>query len=682
MNDFQEDEEDFYDRSRSRSTSLPSSAYDIRSRHASADSTFETHVDPYDSDQQTTTTASASRRSRNMSNGNNNNNNGNNNSNNNRKTYRGPLASSEVLKNPMEYLSWCLDGRHIVSTLYDLLLNAQESVYISVSVLKWDLVINPSTGMTLLHMIMYLCNNEVPVYLLLGERMLLNQKIPHAQLPPKCFIKIVPQFGPTVKDESVVWVDSIDALVRDTTSVPIEDFNNKTISELGLKGVYEHNHCYILVDRRLAMLGAIELDDTLNGTFQHREDEQSNDHNDQKHDVGSNQQSQQNSTTGGIFSILSTTSSPVEWIQRHLLQSLNNACCSMDLNNGNGSNNNNNNHNSLADLEPPDGISPLDKNKTQMMNQDHNSSNNSTSTRSNKVQRNKYTSGTTFHRVAVVVRATPDLNAFVLKNWEQAGNASPIATPYPQLRLVGSFRPTNNNNCNSELQLIYSMIEHATDMIYIETPHLNSTDSTTNRIIEAIVNRLLYAHERCLAENGNFSVDPCRAVILTNANYAGGLLERLSSIHTDHSADYAKSLIGKNGFRSGALRNRLFMGYLCAKSRYIYIKSTVVIQDCKISLLTSSHLNDRSMSGLNTELGIVIEHEDRVADLRQYLWQDHLRIHNNNGNNLVRSGEFFRSCYKEDGNICRFRIQQDLFSSAIRKVLEFVSSLLRRCIKR
>src|SRR5665648_24144 len=166
-------------------------------------------------------------------------------------------------------LTWCVDGRGIISTLYSLLQNAKTEVYISVSMIDWGLILDEERGITLLDMLAHLCNNEVSLFLLLGERLFQQITIPYELVHPNCIVKFVSQYGPSIKDASIMWVPSMDELISSHRDLPISQFNNKSINQLGETGVFEYNLCYVMVDRKLLLLGPLEFDYTLYGSIGH-----------------------------------------------------------------------------------------------------------------------------------------------------------------------------------------------------------------------------------------------------------------------------------------------------------------------------------------------------------------------------------------------------------------------------
>ena len=625
-------------------------------------------------------------------------------------------VSKENVKTVLDNATFSIDGKHIVYTLYNLLKGAQNTVYISASLIDWNLPLNEEPTITLAEMIVFLCNvNNVTVFILMGERILIEQVVPEELLSLRnCVIKIIPQFGPIVKDEAISWVPSVEQWIEKTTSVGIFEFNNVSISKLSHKGVFEYNQSYVMVDNKYLLLGAFELNDTLSGYIEHIDEEmikeQLVNHEDvdldkdlnldkdldvnkpkyfgENSDISFSETSEVNKD--GVINkdtvlnnnrIINKNKEETKAGKQNsagqstsYFGSLTNAftglgsflCCNSLLNLDNS--------HAAPRISTDD---PSENDLTQSESNRNESNNNESNLNYSLAGDSNIVKKLAFHRVCTVIYPTPDLIHFVQNNWDQNGKAVPMISPFSDLQLIGSFKENQ-----SELALLTKWITEAKELIYIETSHINSSAKTSNKLIEAIVDRLIVAHEKCLIKKGEFAIDPMRVIILTNANYfQGSLLDRFSSFHVDHTADYILKLISMRGYKPIEFRNRLFVGYLSNQYQYIYIKSTVVIQDNCRALLTSANLNDRSLMKQNQELGIAIHHQERVSDLRQFLWRDHLQYtfqkldeqnepnyneqgYNENGKikdstKEITVQQFFSACHHMNGNLRRFKLQRD-----------------------
>jgi hypothetical protein len=457
-------------------------------------------------------------------------------------------------------LTWCVDGASIVSSLYSLLQHAHREVYISAKTIDWNLLLDAQHQITLLDILAHLCNNEVRVHILLSERSSEGPiPIPGELQHPNCAIKVVPRFGPTIKESVHFWVPSLDQMLLNYQKTPIAQFNNLTLEQIGDKRVFQYNCSYVMVDRKLALLGAFDLDSTLqrqvSSLGHHRADK--DDDRDDTNDEDVDEQQQHNSTgisraprggasnndDGGFGLPRALTSQLSSWFNT----AMNSIQCSL--------------HPIIST-----GSSAPEKYPSAKYDDDHNMPSAAITTTSTTTTTTTTTTTATesvplfsmsadyYHRVNVVTRCTPSMCEYFLKNWLLHGRATPLRSLTPEIQLVGSFplfpQQTNNNNnnhnnnnntynssCSTEATVLKKMFAQAQQLIYIETPHLHSTDVTQNRIVYSVLKRLIHAHETCLRHESKFDADPVRAVILTNANYTGlSLSDRMDSLHTNQTA--------------------------------------------------------------------------------------------------------------------------------------------------
>ena len=649
-------------------------------------------------------------------------------------------SSMNDVQTSLDSVVWTIDGRHLCNILYTLMKNAKDAVYISASSIDWNLILNEDPKISLLEMIIFLCNvSEVSVFILMGERMFLEQKIPDQLTQLQNFVvKTIPQFGPLVKDEIIPWVPSVEEWVSKTTSIGISELNNMSISKMGSKGIYEYNQSYVLIDTSFILLGAFDLDHTLSGCIEHI-------HEDMIKEQLMNLHSQlpQLSTEGTMnevdpniddtsfsestfpasnFQTVSASNFPTasgsNWKTvpgsnfptaaasnfRVSNQILIDNQSSISLQDAHDVQDNTSISTSI--LYAPFGLiskigsmlccnwmnfnsDPLQA----MPNVEVDNLKTSPSKNNNSGKRIKCANNDNsddfqtlaYHRVCSVIRPTYDMVQFVLQNWDTMGNAVPVITPWSDLKLTGSFAHEQ-----SELYYIVQFVQQCKEFLYIETSHLNSSLKTDNKFIECVVDRLITAHEKCLLNKNQFDIDPFRVVIFTNANFTKGtIFDKCMSQHTNQTEQYIVELISNRGYEMQDFKNRLFIGYLMNKHQYIVIKSTVVIQDETRALLTSANLNDRSLMKLNKELGIVLNHHERVADLRQYLWRDHLQFNfrYNEGKyddveHIFSPEEFFQACNKEYGNIQRFSPGSNPVGNTYGYAMKCLSEFLGKNIRR
>lgn len=224
--------------------------------------------------------------------------------------------------------------------------------------------------------------------------------------------------------------------------------------------------------------------------------------------------------------------------------------------------------------------------------------------------------------IAAVLHANDSFVNYAHSNWDAQNTQSTVG-----------FVVSSN-----EHELICKWILESKHYCYIESPLLISHPETSNKIIECLVQRLIRAHFS--KEN-----DPFKCMILVNSKKKSSIstVFESSEIIADklnYTLEYIKSELEKHIGSSIMLKNRLFIGYV----DNVEFFSTIFIQDGRQCLLSSSAICD--MMSKNSELGVIIDDQDRINNFQQTIWHKHADILEKTDDNIAFD-DFFTSCVED-----------------------------------
>lgn len=216
--------------------------------------------------------------------------------------------------------------------------------------------------------------------------------------------------------------------------------------------------------------------------------------------------------------------------------------------------------------------------------------------------------GYSWHEVAVVVRVTPSIAAFVRANFV-------CIVQLPPFPLTKGWQ---------EHELLCRLITTATACVHMEAQACISGATTANRVFDALLQRLAQAH-RTTASGGE--PDWFRFMLFTNMEQRdeSGWVSWVSS----HELHWSRRFLYREAKALGMSRefvdSRVFIGHMVHGTTHVKVHSNLVIQDGQRLLRSSSNLTDRSMCArpCDNELGIVVTGEV-VAEFQQHLWRRYL----------------------------------------------------------
>lgn len=210
-----------------------------------------------------------------------------------------------------------------------------------------------------------------------------------------------------------------------------------------------------------------------------------------------------------------------------------------------------------------------------------------------------------WHEVGVVTECTPEMSAWFEGLWQSQ------FTP-PPFPLVAA---------SSEHLATLKLIQDAKSCIHMEAQLCISTDSTSNKILSTVVDRLVRAQ--------NTKGDRFCFIMLVNTHQPDEhvVVSSATTLSLHWSRRMMMECATKRGVSPLFLKERVFMGTLEHNDTHIKVHSNLIIQDGHTMIRTSSNLTDRSLSQhpCDNELGIVISGES-VAQAQQALWKRYLML--------------------------------------------------------
>lgn len=152
-----------------------------------------------------------------------------------------------------------------------------------------------------------------------------------------------------------------------------------------------------------------------------------------------------------------------------------------------------------------------------------------------------------------------------------------------------------------EHSLILKLIQTAQKSIFIQTQFLCSHAHTHNRVVRTLCERLVKAQQNPLQ-------DPFQCILLTNIDCKQDVENIWRTLGVYPTAVYMEECFGNMGIHKAVtMKNRLFLGHVQTTEVLTYFEGSVVIQDGCKALVTSSSLEDRSLSPKRcSELGILL----------------------------------------------------------------------------
>ena len=229
-----------------------------------------------------------------------------------------------------------------------------------------------------------------------------------------------------------------------------------------------------------------------------------------------------------------------------------------------------------------------------------------------------------WHEVGIVTACPPEMVAWVHAMW--GGTFTPPPFPF----VAGE----------EEHQLMLRMIREAKTCIHMEAQLCISTNSTQNRVLGAVMERVVRAYKT--------PGDSFCFMLLVNTHQPDE--HPLVSAATTATLHWSRRMLMAQAEAQGVpdafMRERVFIGTLEHDGTHIKVHTNLMIQDGHTMLRTSSNLTDRSLSThpCDNELGVVVTGMD-VANAQQALWA---RYFNQPGNAWwPRSA--FRLMQKETG---------------------------------
>lgn len=240
------------------------------------------------------------------------------------------------------------------------------------------------------------------------------------------------------------------------------------------------------------------------------------------------------------------------------------------------------------------------------------------------LQKNR--NGYYWHELLVSVPCSPEMYTYVQRNFES------ICEPPPPL------------TCGkTEHDLMVCMIKNAKHFVHMEAQICVSTESTQNRILTALADRLAQSYK-------NQAADRFFCFFLTNLRQVdeSKVIDWMMRQDVYWSRRHLRSACQLRGVPWSFVIDRVLMGTLQAKDGiHVKVHSNMVIADGRTLLRTSSNLSDRSMSSLpcDTELGIVVR-GPVVAQFQRQLFERYL------GTNSHSPWAFFKAVREQTHDTC------------------------------
>ena len=205
-----------------------------------------------------------------------------------------------------------------------------------------------------------------------------------------------------------------------------------------------------------------------------------------------------------------------------------------------------------------------------------------------------------WHEVGVVVECNHQISEWVRAIW---GNQF---MPLPSPLISG----------DSEHLTTLKLIDTAKTCVHMEAQLCISTDTTTNQVLQTVVDRLIRASRT--------PGDRFRFMLLVNTHQPDE--HPVVSSVTTGCLHWSKRVMMSRSQEAGLsplfFRERVFIGTLEHNGTHIKVHSNLLIQDGHTMIRTSSNLTDRSLSDnpCDNELGVVV-HGMAVARAQQTLWK-------------------------------------------------------------
>ena len=208
-----------------------------------------------------------------------------------------------------------------------------------------------------------------------------------------------------------------------------------------------------------------------------------------------------------------------------------------------------------------------------------------------------------WHEVGVVTACNPQISTWLNKLWNNEFTL-------PPLPLVSAA---------TEHLTTLKLIETARSCIHLEAQLCISTDTTSNRILSTVVDRL---HKAYTTKGDRFYF-----IMLVNTHQPDehALVSAAATGTLHWSRRRMLERAAKLGISPLFLKERMFMGTLEHNGTHIKVHSNLIIQDGHTMIRTSSNITDRSLSTnpCDNEVGVVV-HGDSVARAQQQLWKMYL----------------------------------------------------------
>lgn len=268
-----------------------------------------------------------------------------------------------------------------------------------------------------------------------------------------------------------------------------------------------------------------------------------------------------------------------------------------------------------------------------------------------------------FMATCSVVKPDEDLLKMIYRNYNSRGVSS---LPCNDRFFFGcpSESAQGQEKENPEHALMLRMIMNAKESIVLETRCLDSRENTANKVMKAIAARIAQAIQAGTVDGvRGTEQDPFRVIIFTNVIPAQNLEDMYSTGLLSLTTEYFQKSLSVMGIHDiDKIKERFFLGSVQTNHEVTSFQGTLLIQDGKVALVTSSSIQDKSLAVRRcSELGVLIQEDKKnqiVSILQHKLLQDYLcllKYDHETLSDLLPLKDYLKLCYQAKGHVVRFR---------------------------
>ncbi|OVE81147.1 hypothetical protein BVY03_04470 [bacterium K02(2017)] len=237
-----------------------------------------------------------------------------------------------------------------------------------------------------------------------------------------------------------------------------------------------------------------------------------------------------------------------------------------------------------------------------------------------------------WRELAVTLSSSPDFNLFAVNNFNIKGKALLNKNNW-----VGSYGQNH-----TEVNLMNHLITNSKNYLFLETQYFFYLDISKFTIVDQILERLLKAIQ---------NKEDYKVIILTNHKIYDSnslLLHGLYYMRLAESLERIRRFFKKHQVDKTTLEKYLAIGCLESADIPIFTHVKLLLKDGDQALVTSSNINNRSLSPTDSdiELGVVINDKNKINNLESNIFSS-LVGHKN----IDSFASFFKAFKNNEGAI-------------------------------